>query len=162
VGAVHTAQWAGVVIASRARSIVVASDGSITDEELTAEIESAFPDQDLEALTGEEITDENQSDVERGLSFFTIFLTIFAAISLFVGSFIIFNVFSISAAQREKENALMRAIGASRRQVTRVLFVEALVVGAMGGIPASGAVCCWPPIISPHRHWLVPATRPSS
>ena len=119
-------------------SIVVASDGSITDEELAAEIQSAFPDQDLEALTGQEITDENQSDVERGLSFFTIFLTIFAAISLFVGSFIIFNVFSISAAQREKENALMRAIGASRRQVTRVLFVEALVVGAMGGILGFG------------------------
>ncbi|MCU1361560.1 MAG: hypothetical protein JWN99_2849, partial [Ilumatobacteraceae bacterium] len=80
------------------------------------------------------ITDENQSDVEQGLSFFTIFLTIFAAISLFVGSFIIFNVFSISAAQRQRENALLRAIGASRSQVTRVLFVEALAVGILGGV----------------------------
>jgi putative ABC transport system permease protein len=58
---------------------------------------------------------------------------VFAAISLFVGSFIIYNVFSISAAQRQKENALLRAIGASRRQVTRTLFVEALIVGALGG-----------------------------
>jgi putative ABC transport system permease protein len=115
-------------------SIVVASDGSVTDQELADEIEAAFPDQDIEALTGQQITEENQSDVERGLSFFTIFLTIFAAISLFVGSFIIFNVFSISAAQREKENALMRAIGASRRQVTRTLFVEALLVGVIGGV----------------------------
>jgi putative ABC transport system permease protein len=114
-------------------SVTVVGDGSLTDDQLADEIQAQYADQDIEALTGAEITDENQSDVEEGLSFFTIFLTIFAAISLFVGSFIIFNVFSISAAQRQRENALLRAIGASRSQVTRVLFVEALAVGLLGG-----------------------------
>ena len=85
-------------------------------------------------LTGKQITDENKSDIERGLSFFTMFLSIFALIAIFVGSFIIFNVFSISAAQRQQENALLRAIGASRGQVTRSLLVEALVVGIGGSL----------------------------
>jgi putative ABC transport system permease protein len=115
-------------------SIVVRSDGSITDEELKARLSQLFVDDEVEVLTGQEITDENTSDIQEGLGVFTIFLTVFAAISLFVGSFIIYNVFSISAAQRQKENALLRAIGASRRQVTRTLFVEALLIGALGGL----------------------------
>lgn len=115
-------------------SIAVVGDGSLTRAELTDRIEEQFAGQDIEALTGDEITEENQSAVEQGLSFFTLFLTIFAAISLFVGSFIIYNVFSISAAQRQRENALLRAIGASRAQVTRALFIEALVVGVVGGV----------------------------
>jgi putative ABC transport system permease protein len=115
-------------------SVIVRSDGSVTDEALQARLQQEFTGRDIEVLTGQEIIDENQSAVERGLSFFTIFLTIFAAISLFVGSFIIFNVFSISAAQRQRENALLRAIGASRGQVTRTLFIEALLVGLVGGV----------------------------
>jgi putative ABC transport system permease protein len=120
--------------AGRVDSIVVAGDGSLDDVALAAAIEQAFDGREIEVLTGAEITAENQDAVERGLSFFTIFLTIFAAISLFVGSFIIYNVFSISAAQRQRENALLRAVGASRTQVTRMLFVEALVVGVLGGV----------------------------
>lgn len=115
-------------------AITVVGDGSVDNQALAQSIQSGLGSDDIEVLTGQEIIDENQSAVEEGLSFFTIFLTIFAAISLFVGSFIIFNVFSISAAQRQKENALLRAIGASRSQVTRVLFVEALAVGILGGV----------------------------
>ena len=120
--------------ADRVDAIVVAGDGSLDDVALADSIEQAFDGREIEVLTGAEITEENQDAVERGLSFFTIFLTIFAAISLFVGSFIIYNVFSISAAQRQRENALLRAVGASRTQVTRMLFVEALVVGVLGGV----------------------------
>jgi putative ABC transport system permease protein len=87
-----------------------------------------------EVLTGKQITEENKSDIEKGLSFLTLFLSIFALIAIFVGSFIIYNVFSISAAQRQRENALLRAIGASRSQVTRSLLVEALVVGIGGSL----------------------------
>ena len=115
-------------------SVAVVGDGSLTDEALAASINTAFVGLDIEALTGAEIIEENQSAIAEGLSFFTTFLTIFAAISLFVGSFIIFNVFSISAAQRQRENALLRAVGASRSQVTRVLFTEALAVGVLGGL----------------------------
>lgn len=115
-------------------SVIVRSDGSVTDEALQTELQAHFDGRDIEVLTGQEITDENTSAIQQGLSFLTIFLTIFAAISLFVGSFIIFNVFSISAAQRQRENALLRAIGASRAQVTRTLFVEAVLVGLIGGV----------------------------
>ena len=115
-------------------SVVVVGDGSVSDAALADVIEQRFFDRDIEVLTGTEITEENQSALADGLRFFTIFLTIFAAISLFISCFIIFNVFSISAAQRQQENALLRAIGASRSQVTRVLFAEALAVGIVGGL----------------------------
>jgi len=115
-------------------SVVVRGDGSVSDETLKADIQKAVSGQEIEVLTGAEITKENQDSIEQGLSFFTIFLTIFAAISLFVGSFIIYNVFSISAAQRQRENALLRAIGASRAQVTRSMFIEATIVGLFGGL----------------------------
>lgn len=118
-------------------AVIVVSDGSLDDVEFAASLEEqlrdARPDLEIEVLTGAEITAENQDAIERGLGFFTTFLTIFAAISLFVGSFIIYNVFSISAAQRQREHALLRAIGASRGQVTRMMFAEALVVGLIGG-----------------------------
>src|SRR6478735_6361315 len=118
-------------------AIVVGGDGSVSEQELADRIEQSLTQagtQNVETLTGKEITDENKSDVERGLSFLTLFLSIFALIAIFVGSFIIFNVFSISAAQRQQENALLRAIGASRGQVTRSLLVEALVVGVGGSL----------------------------
>ena len=67
--------------------------------------------------------------MKDGLAFFNTFLLVFAVIALFVGAFIIFNTFSIIVAQRQKEMALLRALGASRRQVIRSVLVEAFVVG---------------------------------
>ena len=114
--------------------VVVAGDGSLSESELAATIRDALGDTTVEVLTGTEITEESQSQAEESLNFLTLFLSIFALIALFVGSFVIYNVFSISAAQRERENALLRAIGASRAQVTRSLFIEALVVGVGGSL----------------------------
>ncbi|MFM2073640.1 MAG: hypothetical protein RLZZ623_3904 [Actinomycetota bacterium] len=119
-------------------SVAVVGDGTVSDAQLATSIEKVFEGRDIEALTGAEITKENQSAIAKGLSFFTTFLTIFAAISLFVSCFIIYNVFSISAAQRQRENALLRAVGASRSQVTRVMFTEALAVGILGGVLGFG------------------------
>jgi putative ABC transport system permease protein len=62
------------------------------------------------------------------------FLLVFAMVALFVGSFIIYNTFSILVAQRGKEMALMRAIGASRRQVLGSILFEAVVVGLVASI----------------------------
>ncbi|MFM7044268.1 MAG: ABC transporter permease, partial [Ilumatobacteraceae bacterium] len=134
-----TAQQFLIGDTSKIDSIVVAGDGGSTPEQLVASISSAIADPDVEVLTGAEITKENQSAVEQSLSFITIFLSVFALISLFVGSFIIYNVFSISAAQRQRENALLRAIGATRGQVTRSLFVEAAVVGFSGSLVGATA-----------------------
>ena len=71
----------------------------------------------MEALTGTEITEETQDAMQEGLSFFNTFLLVFAAIGLVVACFTIYNTFQIVVTQRRREMALLRAVGASRRQV---------------------------------------------
>ena len=116
-------------------AILVVGDGSRSDDALAKDIDTIFePSQKVETLTGAEITKETQDDIGQALSFFSIFLTIFSVIALGVGSFVIYNVFSISAAQRQKENALLRALGANRAQITRSMLIESLVVGLFGSL----------------------------
>jgi len=116
-------------------AILVVGDGSRSDEALSTDIDAIFdPSQKVETLTGAEITKETQEDIGEALSFFSIFLTIFSIIALGVGSFVIYNVFSISAAQRQKENALLRALGANRAQITRSMLIESIVVGLFGSL----------------------------
>ena len=111
---------------------VVARDG-ISPSQLRDRIAKALPDQ-AEAITGAQLTEENQSDLKSGLSFFNTFMVTFAAIALFVGAFIIYNTFSIIVAQRSQETALLRAIGASRRQVLGSILLEALLVGMIASV----------------------------
>ena len=115
-------------------SINIVGDGSRSQTEMRDDIQKLFPVKDVEVLTGKEIIDESQSDLAAQFAFFTLFLTIFAGIAIFVSSFVIYNVFKISAAQRLQENALLRAIGARSSQVTKALLVEASVVGLLGGL----------------------------
>ncbi len=116
-------------------AVIVVGDGTMSDEALTQRIQAALPaGKNLETITGAQITKETQDDIKTALSFFGILLTIFAFIGLGVGSFVIYNVFSISAAQRQRENALLRAIGASRRQITIAMLVESLAVGLVGSV----------------------------
>ena len=78
-------------------------------------------------------------------------LLVFAGIALFVGIFIIANTFTMLVAQRTRELALMRAVGATRRQVTRSVLIEAFVVGAVAAVAglaagigiAAGCGRCW-------------------
>ena len=70
--------------------------------------------------------------VQEGLGFFTTFLLAFAGVALFVGAFIIVNTFSMLIGQRTRELALLRALGASRGQVLRVVLGEAALVGLVG------------------------------
>jgi putative ABC transport system permease protein len=115
--------------------VLVTGDGSLSDEELASRIDDVLPkDSRLETLTGAEITEEAQNQIGDALSFISIFLSIFSYIALGVGCFVIYNVFSISAAQRQKENALLRAIGASKRQVTGAMLIEAAVIGIFGSV----------------------------
>ncbi len=116
-------------------AFLIKGDGTLSDEELAKAIDAALPaDAKLETLTGAEITEETTSQIKTVLGFFTTFLTAFSYIALGIGCFVIYNVFSITAAQRQRESALLRAIGASRRQVTVSLLVEALIVGVLGSI----------------------------
>jgi putative ABC transport system permease protein len=116
-------------------AILVVGDGTRTDAALAEGIDKIFDaSAKVETLTGAEITKETQDDIGEALSFFSIFLSIFSIIALGVGSFVIYNVFSISAAQRQRENALLRALGASRSQITRSMLIESVVVGLFGSI----------------------------
>ena len=116
-------------------AFLIKGDGTLSDEELAKAIDAALPaDAKLETLTGAEITEETTSQIKTVLGFFTAFLTAFSYIALGIGCFVIYNVFSITAAQRQRESALLRAIGASRRQVTNSLLVEALIVGVLGSV----------------------------
>jgi putative ABC transport system permease protein len=116
-------------------AILVTGDGSRSDKELAADIDKIFnPSQKIETLTGAEITKETQDDIGQFVSIFSTFLSIFSFIALGVGSFVIYNVFSISAAQRKRENSLLRALGAGRSQITRMLLAESVVVGIAGSL----------------------------
>lgn len=99
--------------------------------ELRDRVAKALP-QNLEAVTGEKLREESKSDVAQMMNFFRTFLLVFALISIFVGAFIIFNTFSMLVAQRTRELALLRAIGAARGQVTRAVIGEAVAVGVVG------------------------------
>lgn len=120
-------------------AILVQSDKSVSDEELAKRIDAALdPALKLETLTGAEITAEVQGQIKNVLNIFSTFLIVFSYIALGIGSFVIYNVFSITAAQRQRENALMRAIGASRRQVGRTLLVESTAMGVVGSLIGFG------------------------
>lgn len=97
---------------------------------LRDEIAAALPDAKVQ--TGDEVREETKAQVTEALSFINYFLLAFGAIALLVGTFIIYNTFSMIVAQRLRELALLRAIGASRKQVGRSVVFEALVVGVIG------------------------------
>ncbi|MGH1491841.1 MAG: ABC transporter permease [Acidimicrobiales bacterium] len=115
---------------------VRAADG-ISEEEIVARISEMLPG-GVEAITGTEATEEAQSAIADGLSFFTIFLTAFAVIAIFVSSFVIANTFSILIAQRTREFALFRALGAARGQILGSVFLEAIVIGVIGSLLGLG------------------------
>jgi putative ABC transport system permease protein len=108
-------------------TIVVRAEDGVSASALAEELATRVPD-DVEALTGEEVAEEASASVKESLGFLTIALTAFAGIALFVGSFIIWNAFSMQVAQRTRELALLRAIGATRAQVMRTILAEALVL----------------------------------
>jgi putative ABC transport system permease protein len=108
---------------------VVAAEG-VSQTELVERIQAVVP-VGLEVITGQEFIAENQDAMAQALSFFDQFMMVFAVIALLVGGFMIFNTFFITVAQRAKQHALMRAIGATRRQVLASVLVEALVVGVV-------------------------------
>jgi putative ABC transport system permease protein len=113
--------------------ITVAADSGVSQTELRQRIAAVLPDK-TQAITGDALAKEQASDVKQGLGFFNTFLLVFATIALFVGAFIIFNTFSMLVAQRTRELALMRALGASRGQVNRAVILEAVVVGLLSSI----------------------------
>jgi putative ABC transport system permease protein len=111
-------------------SISVAAEDGVSQQELADRIAPALP-RGVEVVTGATVTTENQDAMRQGLSFFNTFMLVFAVVALLVGGFIIFNTFFITVAQRTRETALLRAIGATRRQVLAAILIEALGIGVV-------------------------------
>ncbi|MFV2018262.1 ABC transporter permease [Micromonospora sp. LOL_023] len=102
----------------------------IADEELKRIVADELPT-GFEALTGAEVADQQASQFTQLLTFVNWFFLGFALVALLVGMFLIFNTFNILVAQRARELALLRALGASWGQVTSTVLVEAVVVGVI-------------------------------
>ena len=118
---------------------VLAVDG-VDSDALVAEISVVLPGT-AEVVTGEQQTQEQLDQVTEGLSFLSTALLAFAGIAVFVGAFVIQNTFRITVAQRVRELALLRAIGATGTQVTVLVLIEAAIlavvasaVGVLAGI----------------------------
>ena len=118
-------------------SVQVVADAGVTPTELRDRMIAALPGR-YQVQTGQSAAQEASDQVKGALGFFSTILLVFAAISLFVGSFLIFNTFSITVAQRARELALMRAIGATSRQVVRLVVIESLVIGVLASIIGLG------------------------
>jgi putative ABC transport system permease protein len=113
--------------------IAVVADPGVSQAELVKRISAVLPSK-FEAVTGAKITQESQDQMAKALGFFNTFLMIFAVVALLVGGFMMFNTFAITVAQRTRENGLLRALGASRRQVLGSVLLEALVVGVLASL----------------------------
>ena len=113
--------------------ILVQGESDVDAETLTARIAEVLPE-GVEAVTGETEQNEQADAINEGLSFLSIGLLAFAGVAVFVGAFIIQNTFRIIVAQRTKELALLRAIGATGRQIRWMVILEALVIGFIGSV----------------------------
>ncbi|MGH3357606.1 MAG: FtsX-like permease family protein, partial [Nocardioidaceae bacterium] len=112
-------------------SVSVTAQPGVSQQQLRDRVADRMPD-GLEAVTGDVVIEETKDAIGPFLDFFGTVLLVFAAIAVVVGAFLIVNTFSILVAQRSRELALLRALGASRRQVIRSVLLEAVVVGLVG------------------------------
>jgi putative ABC transport system permease protein len=114
-------------------SISVVAEEGVSGVDLQRQITEVLPE-GAEAVTAATVTSEAQDQVSTGLGFLRTAFLVFAFVALFVGAFIIFNTFAIIVAQRTRELALFRALGASGRQVMTSVLIEAVVIGIVSSI----------------------------
>ena len=118
-------------------AIQVAAAPGTSDDELAGRIEAILPP-GAELATGEEQAARDKEVVAEGITFIRGILLAFGGIALFVGAFVIFNTLSITVAQRSRELATLRTLGASRRQVLRSVVVEAGAIGLAASLVGLG------------------------
>lgn len=112
--------------------IDIAAAAGVNADDLRDRIAAALPT--FKVQNGEQVREDLKSQISEALNFINYFLLAFGAIALIVGTFIIYNTFSMIVAQRLRELALLRAVGASRRQVGGSVVAEALVIGVIGSV----------------------------
>ncbi len=111
--------------------ISVAAEGGVSATTLKARIAREMP-LGVRVETAKENADRGSEEIRENLSFLQIFLLVFAFIAILVGSFLIFNTFSITVSQRVSEFGMLRTLGASRRQILTDVVAEALAIGIVG------------------------------
>ncbi|MDT0459394.1 FtsX-like permease family protein [Streptomyces sp. DSM 41527] len=116
--------------------IMVAAKAGTDERALTDRVRTLLPEKGARATSGAELAAEQSAGSSGDSGFFAKLLMVFAGIALFVGVFLIANTFTMLIAQRSREIALMRAVGASRRQVVRSVLAEAALLGL--GASAAG------------------------
>jgi putative ABC transport system permease protein len=112
------------------QGISVTADAGVSAQQLKKRVRAALPAA-VDVRTGTEQAKKQSSDIRDNLKFLRVALLAFAGVAVFVGGFIIFNTFSITVAQRKREFALLRTLGASRRQVLASVIVESLAIGVI-------------------------------
>ena len=117
----------------RLDEIAVAAKPNVTGTQLVKAIRPILPS-DARVRTSAQQVESDAADTNSFISFLRGFLLAFGGIALFVGSFVIANSLSITIAQRTRELATLRTLGASRRQVLRSIIIEALVVGVVASV----------------------------
>jgi ABC-type lipoprotein release transport system permease subunit len=118
-------------------TINILAKPGVNKARLQTEIAKVLPP-GVEVVTGQTVANEQTSTINSDLSFFSTALLVFAFISLFVGGFTIFNTFSITVGQRTRELALLRIVGANRRQVFGSVLGEAALVGLVSSLVGLG------------------------
>jgi putative ABC transport system permease protein len=118
--------------------IAVAAQPGVSQNALVDHLRAAGLPTDTEVISGAQFTKESQDTFRKAFATFKTFLLVFALVALFVGSFIIYNTFSIIVAQRTREVAMLRAIGASRRQVLGSVVAESAIVGLLASAVGIG------------------------
>jgi putative ABC transport system permease protein len=113
--------------------IAVAAKPGVTETQLATDLRTALP-ANTQVRTAADQAKDDASDTNEFISFLRTFLLSFGGIALFVGAFVIANSLSITIAQRTRELATLRTVGASRRQVLRSILIESLVVGVFASI----------------------------
>ena len=106
-------------------------------DEVISGIQAVLPDH-ATVVSGQDAAEAEAAEIQSALSFFTIFLSVFGWVALFVGSFLIYNTFRIVVSQRTRELALLRALGAGARQIRGIVLLEALTIGMIGAILGVG------------------------
>jgi putative ABC transport system permease protein len=117
----------------RVDEIAVAAKPTVADQQLVKEVREVLPST-AQVRLGSDQAREDAKQTNSFISFLRGFLLAFGGIALFVGSFVIANSLSITIAQRTRELATLRTLGASRRQVLTSIVVEALVMGVLASV----------------------------
>ncbi|HTW13880.1 MAG TPA: FtsX-like permease family protein [Nocardioides sp.] len=110
----------------------VLAEPGVSVDELRDRVDAAVP-AGVEVVTGEQVASDGTAAVEDALGIFTTVLLVFAGVAVLVGSFVIWNTFNVLVAQRRRQVALLRAVGATRRQVLAGVLIEASAIGALAG-----------------------------